>query len=214
MSIQQNTKTRASKRSPLRIAPSWVLLSRLLIHGISALWLAYIYYAAIEGNLPGDPVQYLLNFSGIGAIHLIMLSLLISPLAQYFKFAQLIRIRKTLDVYAAVYAIFHVYVFVAYELKYEWLLILEEIIKRPYITVGMLAFLILSSLLVTSLQSIKKAMASKWQKLHNFIYPALILGCIHYLWSVKSDWYEPTVYLILALGLLFLRKNKIKKIFK
>jgi sulfoxide reductase heme-binding subunit YedZ len=116
-----------------------------------------------------------------------MLSLLISPLAQYFKFAQLIRIRKTLGVNAAVYAIFHVYVFVAYELKYEWLLILEEIIKRPYITVGMLAFLILSSLLVTSLQSIKKAMASKWQKLHNFIYPALILGCIHYLWSVKSD---------------------------
>ena len=201
-------------RRPLRVSPRFIFALRGFVHIVASVWLMYVYQQALGGNLPGDPVQYLIDFSGIGALHLLMLSLLVSPLAQYYKFSQLMRIRKTLGVYAAIYALFHLYVFIAYELQYEWLFVFEEIIKRPYISVGMLSVVILTSLLFTSLEYFKKAMGATWQKLHNFTYVAVLLGCIHYLWSVKSDWYEPTLYLSFALLLLFLRKDKIKKIFK
>jgi sulfoxide reductase heme-binding subunit YedZ len=172
------------------------------------------YYQALNGQLRGDPVQHLLDFTGIGALHLILLSLCVSPLAQYFKFAQLMRIRKTLGVYASIYALAHLYAFVAYELQFEWLLVAAEIVERPYITVGMAALIILTALLVTSLDNIKRKMAGQWQKLHNFIYLAVGLACLHYLWAVKSEIYEPLIYMALAAVLLILRREKIKKIFK
>lgn len=201
-------------KKPIRIAAFWITALRILIHGICAIWLGWIYYQGLNGNLPGDPVQYLLDFSGIGALHLLLLSLLISPLAKMLKFGQVMRIRKTLGVYAAVYALFHLYVFIAYELQYEWLLIIDEIIKRPYITVGMGALLILFALLVTSLNKLKTMMGARWQSLHNFSYIAVLLACIHFLWSVKSDWYEPALYIAAAVLLLLHRRKKIQKIFK
>ncbi|WP_371192996.1 sulfite oxidase heme-binding subunit YedZ [Glaciecola sp. SC05] len=205
---------RFAVKRPIRVANFWMLLLRYGIHAVSAIWLAWAYYQGISGNLPGDPVQYLLDFSGIGALHLLLLSLLVSPLAQGLKFSQLMRVRKTLGVYAAVYAIFHLYVFTAYELQYEWLLIIDEIIKRPYITVGMSALLILTALLITSFDRVRKRMGARWQSLHNFTYLAIILGCIHYLWSVKSNWYEPAIYISIALLLLIYRRKKIQNIFK
>jgi len=133
------------RKRPIRIGNNWLRVLRYAIHAIGALWLVLVYYSALNGSLPGDPVQYLLDFSGIGALHFLLLSLTISPLAKMLKFSQLMRIRKTLGVYAAVYALFHFYTFTAYELQYEWLLILDEIIERPYITVGMIALLVLST---------------------------------------------------------------------
>lgn len=201
-------------KRPIRVANYWMHLLRLSIHVIAAVWLMWIYYQGLNGMLPGDPVQYLLDFSGIGALHLLLLSLCISPLAQRLKFSQLMRIRKTLGVYSAVYALFHFYIFIGYELQYEWLLIADEIIKRPYITVGMTALVILFTLLLTSLNTIKKKMGSYWQRLHNLTYLALLLGCIHFLWSVKSDWYEPAIYIAIAALVISLRRKKIHKIFK
>nr|WP_136252271.1 protein-methionine-sulfoxide reductase heme-binding subunit MsrQ [Ningiella ruwaisensis] len=200
--------------TPVRVPSYGINALRYAIHVVAFCWLAWVYYLALNGSLDGDPVQYLLDFSGIGTLHLLMLSLLVSPIAMRFKFAQLMQIRKTLGVYAASYALFHFYVFTAYELQYEWKLILSEIVERPYITVGMVALLILSALLLTSLNKIKKRMGKNWQKLHNFTYLALILGCIHYLWSVKSDWYEPAIYIVLATILLLFRRKKIQKIIK
>jgi sulfoxide reductase heme-binding subunit YedZ len=187
---------------------------RILIHAVSIVWLSGFYYQALSGQLSGDPVQHLLDFTGIGALNLILLSLIVSPLAQYLRFAQLMRVRKTLGVYAGVYALAHLYTFTAYELQFEWYLLASEIIERPYITVGMLALLILSALLITSLDKIKRLMGTKWQKLHNFVYIAVALGCLHYLWAVKSNVYEPLIYIALTVILLFLRRKKIKNIFK
>lgn len=199
------------RKRPIRIGNNWLRVLRYAIHAIAALWLVLVYYSALNGSLPGDPVQYLLDFSGIGALHFLLLSLTISPLAKMLKFSQLMRIRKTLGVYAAVYALFHFYTFTAYELQYEWLLILDEIIERPYITVGMIALLVLSTLLITSLDKLKRKMGKSWQSLHNFTYLALIAGLIHYLWSVKSNWYEPAIYIACGALLLFFRRKKILK---
>lgn len=199
--------------SVIRVNPIWIVASRYVIHIASVLYLGINYYWGLSGQLPGDPVQALLDFSGISALNLLIATLLISPIAQHFKFAQLMPLRKTLGVYAAVYALFHLYIFIAYELAYEWLLVAQEIVERPYITVGFVALTLLVMLLATSLQSIRKRMKSRWQKLHNSIYLIAILGSVHFLWSVKSNITEPVIYLVIFAILLMLPKIRRSRIF-
>lgn len=203
--------------SVIRIHPTWLTIVRLSIHLGALALLGVNYYWGLNGQLQGDPVQALLDFSGISTLNLLIATLLIAPLAQNLKFAQLMQIRKTFGVYAAVYALFHLYIFIAYELAYEWFLIVEEITQRPYITVGFIALTLLCLLLVTSLDAIKKRMRARWQKLHNAIYLIVMLGALHFLWSVKSNIAEPIIYLCIFICLLFLpkiRRNRIRAIFK
>ncbi|MGQ8363768.1 protein-methionine-sulfoxide reductase heme-binding subunit MsrQ [Glaciecola sp. 1036] len=207
---------KAKRLKPIRIANFWISLTRYCIHGISLIWLIYAYYSALTGRVNGDPVEFLTNFSGIGTLNLLLLTLIVSPLARTLKFGQLVILRKTLGVYAAIYALFHFYIYIAYELEFEWLLIANEIIERPYITVGFVSLLLLSALLITSFTFLKRKMGTRWQKLHNWIYVACILGCVHFLWSVKSDISEPIIYSFLFLILLLTehRRQKFKKLLK
>ena len=201
-------------RKPLRIKPLYINTLRFGVHIISTVWVAYIYYMAITGTLPGDPVQYLIDFTGIGALNLLLLSLCVTPLSSYFKMQQAMVLRKTLGVYAALYALIHVSVFVVFELQFEWQLILSEIIKRPYITVGFVALCILTALLVTSFQRVKLSMGRAWQNLHNLVYVALFLGALHYIWSIKSTEVQPIIYMALSLLILVTRRHKIQNMFK
>lgn len=203
-----------SARSPIRLKPVYMLAARLCIHAVSAVWLIYILGLGFSGGLSGDPVQYLLDFTGIGTLNLLLLSLTISPIAQYAKFGQLIVLRKTLGVYAAIYALSHLGVFIAFELQFEWALIISEIIERPYITVGFAALLILSALLLTSFTSVKQRMGKTWFRLHKWVYVALGLGLLHFLWSIKANELQPYIYIVLGFILLFIRKQKLKQFFK
>lgn len=198
---------------PIRVKPTYIRLIRGLIHSAATIWLTLILYLGFAGQLPGDPVQYLLDFTGISALNLLLISLCISPLSEYLKFGQLIRIRKTLGVYAAIYALSHFGVFIAFELQFEWGLIFEEIVERPYITVGFVGLLILSALLATSFDKVKKRMGKTWGKLHNYVYLALMLIVLHFIWSIKADELAPLIYAGLSVILLSLRITKLKRIF-
>lgn len=200
--------------SPIRIASVYMTFCRILIHMVSLVWLFAILQQAFAGSLSGDPVQYLLDFTGISALNLLLLSLAVSPLAELLKFGQLIVLRKTFGVYAAIYALCHLGVFIAFELQFEWGLIISEIVDRPYITVGFFALLILTALLATSFQGIKKKMGKTWQKLHRWVYFALVLGLLHFLWSIKANELQPYIYIALGTILLFLRRKKLKTMFK
>lgn len=196
-------------KRPVRLPNFAITIIRVSIHLISSVYLGYLFYLAFSGQLIGDPVQYLIDFTGIGAINLLLMSLFVSPLAMSFKMAQLMRIRRTLGVYASLYAIAHIGVFIAFELQFEWALIASEIIKRPYITVGFAALLILIVLLVTSTSQIKKRMGANWVRVHKFVYLATALALIHYLWSIKSEEFQPIVYVLLGLFLLIIRGKKL-----
>jgi sulfoxide reductase heme-binding subunit YedZ len=130
------------------------------------------------------------------------------------KFAQLIKLRKTFGVYSAIYALAHLFTYIAFELQYEWALVLSEIIKRPYITVGFLGLSILTLMLMTSFNTVQRKMGKYWGKLHRWVYLALILIALHFVWSIKSQEIEPYFYIALSALLLYLRKEKIKRIFK
>lgn len=180
-------------------------------HVGSLLPLIWLFMAIPQGKLGGDPVQELTHFLGKGAIHLLYLSLLVTPLAKALKMGQLIRLRRPLGLWCFAYATLHFAVWITLDLQFYWSLIGEEIIERNYLLVGFTAWLILLALAITSIPRIMRAMKTRWKKLHNWIYLVAVLAPIHFLWSVKSGIIEPGIYLAIAFFLLWLRRDRLLK---
>ncbi len=197
----------------LRLLPKHIFGLKLVIHLSALLPLVFTFYQAISDQLGADPVEDLLHFTGISAFNLLLISLMVSPLAKTFKTAALIRVRRVLGLYAFAYALIHFLVYIFFELQLEWQLLISEIIKRPYITVGFVALLILSVMAITSTKKSQIKLGRKWQSLHNLVYLSAILIALHYIWSVKSDMVQPIIYWIALFILLYFRLNKIKSIF-
>lgn len=181
-----------------------------LIHFTALFLLIRLYLLAFEDKLGGDPVEAVLHFTGIGAINVLLLTLLVSPLAKTLKKSWLMQVRRLLGIYAFIYALCHLLSFLAFEVQFDGELFVKEVLQRPYITIGLVAFILLLALTVTSFNAIKRKMGKKWQFLHNFVYLIAILSVIHFYWSVKSDVMEPSLYIFMVSLLLWLRKKKIK----
>ncbi|GGD51016.1 protein-methionine-sulfoxide reductase heme-binding subunit MsrQ [Lacimicrobium alkaliphilum] len=197
--------------SRIHFRPWQILGLKLLIHSLCIGWAGTTYYQAVTDQLGGDPVKAILHFTGISAFNLLLMSLCMSPLAKYFRQAQFIRFRRLLGLYAFLFAILHLLSYLLFELQLEWGMLISEIIKRPYITVGMIAWLLLMVLTLTSTQSIQRKLGRRWQKLHNWVYLAACLIALHYIWSVKSDIVQPALYIAMLAVLLGLRKDKLLK---
>ncbi|MFT5528405.1 MAG: sulfoxide reductase heme-binding subunit YedZ [Alteromonadaceae bacterium] len=190
-----------------------VLLLKIIIHLSVVLPLINLYVAAFNDQLGADPVDAVIHFTGIGALNLLLITLTVSPIAKRFKLSYLLQTRRLLGLYAFSYAICHLINFLAFEVQFDMGLFFAEIFERPYITVGLVAFIFLVALGVTSINSIKRKMGKNWQKLHNFNYLVVLLVVTHFYWSVKSDITEPLIYWILTLLLLRFRFDKLKKWF-
>lgn len=190
-----------------------VRLFKLAIHLTAISLLIYNYYLAFTDQLGGDPVESILHFTGITAFNFIILGLCISPVSRWLKQNQLMRSRRIIGIWAFIYAACHFGSFILFELQLEFGFLLKEIIDRPYITVGFLAFLILTVLAATSKNSIQKRMGRKWQVLHHWVYVAAALVALHYIWSVKSDIVQPVIYIVIITALLFIRKDRLLKFY-
>jgi len=176
------------------------------IHVLALMPLVYLGVAINADALGGDPVQAVIHFLGKGAMNLLIATLLISPLAKRYREGLLISTRRLVGLYCFFYACLHFLAFAWLDLGWDLSLLLHELIKRPYIWVGMLAFIILLLLALTSPNWIRRKMQRNWQKLHNFIYLAAVLIPIHYYWSVKSGWIEPFIYALVILFALSKRR--------
>ena len=187
---------------------------KVVIHCGALIPLVTVYYQAINDRLGADPVQAVINFTGIGGFNLLLLTLLVAPIARYTKQGYVLQTRRLLGLYAFTYASFHLINFIAFDLQFRWLLIVSEIIKRPYITIGLLAFILLLLLAVTSIAPIKRNMGRRWQTLHNSIYLIVVLVAIHFYWSVKLNEFTPLFYLFMTTVLLTARYYKLKRWFK
>ncbi len=191
-----------------------VLLLKITIHLMSLLPLVALYLLAFDDQLGADPVKEVIHFTGMGGFNLLLLSLLIMPLAKKYRQAYLLQVRRLLGLYSFTYAVCHLLSFLAFEVQFDLTLFFNEIIDRPYITVGVGAFIILLSLAFTSLNSLKRSMGKSWQKLHNWVYLAVLLIALHYFWSVKSGLFDPGMYAVITVFLLSLRREKFKRWFK
>lgn len=187
-----------------------VLMLKVAIHLAAFIPLLNLYYLAFLDQLGADPVERVIHFTGIGAFNLLLITLTITPIAKQFKQGYLLQVRRLLGLYAFSYAFLHILNFLAFDLQFAWSLFINEIVKRPYITLGMVAFILLTALAVTSINSVKRKMGKSWQKLHNISYLIVILVAIHFYWSVKSELVAPLFYLLLTGILLAFRHKKIK----
>ncbi|SES80942.1 protein-methionine-sulfoxide reductase heme-binding subunit MsrQ [Thalassotalea agarivorans] len=185
----------------------WML--KAAIHVICLGCIGWLYTAAAFDKLGADPVEYVIHYTGMGALHCLLLTLLVTPLAKGFKQAWLMQTRRLIGLYSFTFACLHILNFYFFELGQELSLFLSELIERPYITMGLGGFIILFLLAVTSPNIIKRRMKKRWQHLHNWVYLAAILIGVHFYWSVKSEIIEPTIYLLIIVVLLAFRRKKL-----
>ena len=191
-----------------------ILLLKAIIHCAAFIPAAIMYYLAIVDQLGSDPVEEIIHFTGISALNILLITLLVSPVAKYFRQGWLTNGRRVLGLYAFFYACLHMLSFLFFELQFDFSLFIDEVIDRPYITIGMLAYAIIFLLALSSWGRIRRKMGKKWQTLHNYNYLLVTLVCIHFYWSVKSEIIEPSIYFFMLFILLYQRKNKFKRWFK
>ncbi|MCY1128767.1 protein-methionine-sulfoxide reductase heme-binding subunit MsrQ [Frigidibacter sp. RF13] len=183
----------------LRAVPAWTL------YVAGALPPAWLFYLAAIGRLGADPVKGLERQMGEWALMLMVAVLAVTPLRRFLGL-NLLKFRRAMGLLAFFYVLGHFLVWALLDMGLLWSQILADIVKRPYVTIGMAGLLMLVPLAVTSNnRSIRRLGAARWQKLHRLTYPAALAGAVHYIWLVKSWPLEPFVYLALILLLLAAR---------
>jgi len=169
---------------------------------IPLVWLAWDFQ---QGNLSFNPIDDITDRTGKAAIILLLLSLAMTPANIVFGWRKGITVRKALGMFAFVYASFHLLNFVGYDYGFDLQLIWQDgIATKPFIVAGLIAFLIMVPLAITSTRASMRRLGKKWKTLHRIVYVAGIVAVIHFLWLAKAaeDW-EPLLYgAILALLLL------------
>ncbi|BCO18908.1 protein-methionine-sulfoxide reductase heme-binding subunit MsrQ [Alteromonas sp. KC3] len=196
------------RKKPLRLSLLQRRLIKASLHLTLLGYLFWLFYAGVNDNLGPDPVNTLINETGIWAIHLLLTTLLLSPLAQWLPSPEPLQFRRMIGVYSFVYAFAHLFTYVFFEIQLDMALVASEIVSRPYIVVGMTALLLLLALTATSFKRVQRKMGKRWQKLHNTIYLILPLTLLHFSWSQKTFWQEPVWYWLIGIGVLTPRFKK------
>lgn len=179
-----------------------ITLLKVIIHLLSITTLMYL-FILIEGDkLGADPVKEMIHFLGKTALNYLLLTLAITPLCKRLKQPLLVRLRRLLGLYSFTWACLHIIVFLWLELGWEVMLLISEVVQRPYLTLGMLAWIILLVLSITSIHVMKRKMKRVWFTVHRWVYVAVLLVTIHYYWSVKSGLTEPMIYFVICFFLL------------
>jgi sulfoxide reductase heme-binding subunit YedZ len=175
-----------------------------LIYVAGALWAVWLFWLGATGGLGAEPINALEREYGDVALKLLIAGLAVTPLRRYAGI-NLLRLRRAIGVTCFFFALFHLLVWALLDLR-SLSLIWADIVKRPYVTVGMLAFLALVPLALTSNDAaIRRLGSAAWRRLHQLVYPAALLGALHYLWIAKGFALEPLVQMGLVLFLFVLR---------
>jgi methionine sulfoxide reductase heme-binding subunit len=162
--------------------------------------LAYGFYA---DNLTANPIEYITRFTGSWALIILITSLAVTPLRRITGWNALVRYRRMLGLFAFFYATLHFATYMVLDLFFDFSAIAKDIIKRPYITVGFTAFVLMIPLAITSTTAMIRRLGKRWQQLHYLVYGIAILGVVHFYWLVKADIRRPVQYgavLALLLG--------------
>ena len=177
---------------------------RGLVYAIGLLPAVWTFALALTDQLGADPAKTLERTMGLWALRFIVLGLAISPLRRWGW--NLIRYRRASGLLAFYYALLHVVAYAWFDYGFDWGMIWGDIVKRPYITIGLAAFLILVPLAITSTNGMIKRMgAAAWQRLHKLVYVAAVGAILHFLMLVKVITTEPFVYAALVTLLLAVR---------
>lgn len=201
-----DTAARPARPAVKRKTPRGVIAAKVAVHALALTPAAILGWQIREefltgsGGLGADPIAEIEHRLGLWALRILLIALAVTPLRQLTGQAWLLRFRRMLGLYAFFYASLHFAAYLILDLKGYWTQIFEEIAKRPYITVGFAAWLLLIPLAVTSTQGMMRRLGRQWGRLHKLVYAIAVLAVLHFWWLVKSDIREPALYAgILAL---------------
>jgi methionine sulfoxide reductase heme-binding subunit len=165
-------------------------------------WLACGAFGWFGASLGADPVKELEHECGKTALNLLLLTLAVTPVRELTGQPQLLRLRRMLGLFAFFYVVLHFTIYVVLDLELNFATLGADIAKRPYITIGFGALLLLVPLAVTSTNGMMRRLGRRWQSLHRLVYLIAILGVWHFYWQVKRDVREPLIYAAILAALL------------
>jgi len=182
-----------------------IAIIKIVMFLLALIPLAKLSWLAYQDALGANPIEKLTRTTGYWTLVFLMITLAATPLKKFTGWLWLIRLRRMLGLFAFFYAFLHFSTYLVLDQFFDWDSIIKDIAKRPYITVGFPAFLLLIPLAVTSTDGMIRRLGGKrWKLLHRSVYFCAIGGVIHYWWLVKKDLTNPITFaLILALLLGF-----------
>ena len=160
-------------------------------------------WGAFNDALGANPVETITHETGEWTLRFLLLTLTVTPLRRVLNQSWLIKLRRMLGLYTFFYAVLHFITYIWFDQFFDWAEMVVDIAKRPFITVGFAAFVLLVPLALTSTNKMMKRLKKNWVKLHKLVYVIAVLGVLHFLWLVKADTLEPLVYagiLVVLLG--------------
>jgi sulfoxide reductase heme-binding subunit YedZ len=166
------------------------------------LWLLAGIAGWTRADLGANPVEKIQDTLGIWGLRLLLATLAVTPLREIGGWTRLQLFRRMLGLFAFAYLLLHFLFYLFVDQAFDWPQLVADIIKRPYITVGFAALMLLVPLAATSTRRAMRRMGRRWQTLHRLVYPAAVLGCVHFWWQVKADVREPLIYVAIAALLL------------
>ena len=191
---------------------------QLLVHLGAWFPLARLLVDLVNDNLTANPIQAMEQRMGRAAITLLILSLACSPMSSLFGWREPIKRRRALGLYAFMYATIHVIIFIDLDYGLAWSLIIQTIFEKPYIILGMTAFLMLIPLAMTSFDIWKQRMGRNWKRLHRLIYFIAPAALLHYAWGKKGTFFllqgdikRPLIYSLVFILLMLLRLPVVKR---
>lgn len=177
-------------------AAAWALGLMPLLFGVKLI---------LQGRLGANPVEFIEHYTGDWTLRILLTTLAMTPLRMLTGLTEPIRVRRILGLWAFAFLCLHFLTYLVFDLSFSMTQLADDLVKRTYITLGFTAWVLLVPLAVTSTLAWQRRLKRRWITLHRLIYPAALLGAIHYLWQVKADTREPLIYLSILLVLLAFR---------
>lgn len=186
--------------------PSQLSAAKAALFAACLLPLSYYAWGAWQDALGANPIEAVTRGLGDWTLRLLLITLTVTPLRRLTGLHWLLRLRRMLGLFTFFYACLHLSCYLWLDQFFDWHAIAQDILKRPFITVGMSAFILLLPLAATSTNAMVRRLGGKrWQALHRAIYPISILAVTHFWWMVKKDVTEPAIYALVLAVLLGLR---------
>ena len=183
----------------LRRVPTWLVYLLLLAPGISTAVMAF------SGALGADPARKLEHTLGLWGLRVLLAGLAVTPIREMTGL-NLVRFRRVIGLAGFTYVAGHLLAYTVLDMEFDWTAIIQDIVKRPYITIGMLAFVLLIPLAVTSTNAMIRKLGPKaWSRLHSLVYAIAILGALHFLLLKKTIQISPLIYVGIAVLLVAYR---------
>jgi methionine sulfoxide reductase heme-binding subunit len=179
---------------------------KVVVWAVALVPLAHLLYGFWTDDLTVNPIEYVTRELGETALRLLLASLALTPLRILFGLGWLVTFRRLLGLFAFFYVCLHFAVWIVLDHFFDWHTMVNDVVKRPWITVGVAALVLLSPLAATSTTGmIKRLGGAAWRRLHRLVYVAAVLGVLHYIWLAKKVLIQPWVYAAILAVLLGIR---------